>query len=121
MWKATFETIWHPEYPNGCKLIDNVEVQGKGFTKSKNGTITILDNISIPKIADAGFKDYSYMDLQTSNTQIISKFLDLNIALPKIGLQLDAYRTRIVTKAETGGLFNRGAAGDKAYKDAVNR
>jgi hypothetical protein len=121
LWKATLDTLWHPEYPNGCKLVDNVEVQGKGFTKSKNGTITISDNISIPKIADAGFKDYANMDLQTTNAQIISKFPDLNTALPKIGLQLDAYRTRIVSKSETGGLFNRGAAGDKAYEDAVNR
>ncbi|MEI7502444.1 MAG: right-handed parallel beta-helix repeat-containing protein [Paludibacter sp.] len=121
LWKATLDTLWHPEYPNGCKLYDNVEVQGKGFTKAKNGTITISDNISIAKIADAGFKDYPNMDLQTTNVQIISKFPELNIVLPKIGLQLDGYRIRIVTKAETGGLVNRGAAGDKAYEDAVNR
>ncbi|MEI8087153.1 MAG: right-handed parallel beta-helix repeat-containing protein [Paludibacter sp.] len=121
LWKATLDTLWHAEYPNGCKLIDNVEVQAKGFSKSKNGTVTISDNISIPKIADAGFKDYLNLDLQTTNAQIISKFPDLNIALPKIGLQVDVYRTSVVTRAETGGLFNRGAAGDKAYEDAVNR
>jgi len=121
LWKSKLDTLWHPEYPNGCKMVDNVEVQSKGFTKAKNGTITISDNISIAKIADAGFKDYPNMDLQTTNAQIISKFPDLNTALPKMGLKLDAYRTRIVTKAETGGLVNRGAAGDKMYEDAVNR
>jgi hypothetical protein len=121
LWKATLDTLWHPEYPNGCKLVDNVEVQSKGFTKSKNGTVTISDNISIQKIADAGFKDYLNMDLRSSNTQIISKFTDINVAFPKMGLQTDAYRTRIVTRAETGGLNFRGAAGDKAYEDAVNR
>ena len=121
LWSATLDTLWHPEFPNGCKLIDNVEVQSKGFTKSKNGTVTIADNVSIPKISDAAFKDYANMDLRTDNPQILAKFPDLNSTFPKIGLQLDAYRTRLVTKAESGGLENRGAAGDKAYEDAVNR
>jgi hypothetical protein len=121
LWKVTLDTLWHPEWPNGCKLCDNVEVQSKGFTKPKNGTVTILDNISIPNIADAAFKNYPNMELQTTNAKIISKFPDINKAFPKIGLQLDAYRTRIVTRAETGGLTFRGASGDKAYEDAVNR
>lgn len=121
LWKATLDTLWHPEFPNGCKLVDNAEVQSKGFSKAKNGTITVADNVSIPSVAAAGFKDYANMDLQTSNSLILSKFPDLNESLPKMGLQKDAYRVRIVTRAESGGLEQRGAAGNKAYEDAVNR
>ncbi len=121
LWKSTLDSLWHPEFPNGCKLIDNVEVHSKGFTKSKNGTITISDNVLIPNISDAGFKDYANMELQTSNTVILSKFPDLNSAFPKMGIQIDDFRIRKVSRAESGGLENRGAAGNKAYEDAVNR
>ena len=121
LWSATLDTLWHPELPNGCKFYDNVEVQSKGFSKAKRGTVTIENNLSITKIEEAGFADYKNMDLKTTNPLILSKFPDLNTAFPKMGLQLDDFRIRIVTKAETGGLSNRGASGNLNYEDAVNR
>jgi hypothetical protein len=72
-------------------------------------------------LTDAGFKDYPNMDLRTENTLIHSKFPELNSTFPLIGLQLDPYRVRVVTRAESGGLVNRSEAGDPWYEDAVNR
>ena len=121
LWKATLDTLWHPEWPNGCKLIDNVEVNSKGFSKPKNGRVTIADNISLMNVSDAGFKDYQNMDLRTTNTLILSKFPDLNSSFPLMGLQVDPYRTRIISRAESGGLHNRSEQGDPWYEDSVNR
>lgn len=121
LWKVILDTLWHPEWPNGCKLIDNVEVQSKGFSKPKHGSVTVSDNISLAKIADAAFNDYQNMDLRTTNALIISKFPDINSAFPLMGLQVDQYRVRVVTRAESGGLVNRSEAGDSWYEDAVNR
>ncbi|MBV5342697.1 hypothetical protein JZU68_03465, partial [bacterium] len=105
----------------GSKLHDNVEGHGKGFSKPKNGNTSIYDNISISKIADAGFRNYAEMDIRTDNQQILSKFPTLNEVYEKVGIKTDAYRIRTVTRAESGGLENRSAAGNKAYEDAVNR
>jgi len=121
LWITKLDTLWHPEYPNGSKLHDNVEVHGKGFSKPKNGNTSIYDNISIKAISEAGFKDYKNMDVRTDNQQILSKFPTINEVYEKVGLKTDAYRTRTVTRAESGGLENRSAAGNKAYEDAVNR
>jgi hypothetical protein len=121
LWSSKLDTLWHPEYPNGSQLFDNVEVHGKGFSKSKTGTVSIFNNISIPKIEDAGFKDYPNMDLRTDNVQILSKFPELNKIIPEIGLQADRYRKTLPDRKSTGGLEFRGIAGNKAYEDAVNR
>jgi len=121
LWKTKLDTLWHPEYPNGSKMYDNVEVHGKGFSKPKNGNTSIYDNISIPKIADARFRNYAEMDVRTDNRQILSKFPNLIEVYEKAGIKTDAYRIRVVSRAESGGLENRSAAGNKAYEDAVNR
>ena len=121
LWKATLDTLWHPEWPNGCKLIDNVEVHAKGFSKPKNGRVIIADNITLPNLSDAGFKDYPNMDMRTENTLILSKFPDLNSSFPLMGLQLDPYRVRVASRTESGGLINRSEAGDPWYEDAVNQ
>jgi hypothetical protein len=87
----------------------------------KKGTTSIYDNISMKSIDEAGFKDYKNMDVRTDNQQILSKFPTINAVSEKAGLKTDAYRIRTVTRAESGGLENRSAAGNKAYEDAVNR
>jgi len=121
LWKSVMDTLWHPEYPNGSKLYDNVEVHSKGFSKPKNGTVSIYDNTTIKSIVEAGFKDYKNMDLRTENAEILKKFPELNTIFPKMGLQTDAYRKRVPSRQETGGLEHRSSAGNKAYEDAVNR
>jgi hypothetical protein len=121
LWKSVLDTLWHPEWPNGSMLIDNVEVKSKGFSKPAHGSVTISGNVSLANVSDAGFADYANMDLRTTNADILSKFPDLNIAFPLMGLQIDEYRTRVVTRAETGGLVNRGTSGDPWYEDPVAR
>ncbi|MEI6753628.1 MAG: right-handed parallel beta-helix repeat-containing protein [Paludibacter sp.] len=120
LWGCTLDSLWHPEYPNGCKLIDNVEVNPKGFSKPTHGTVTVANNVSIATVAAAGFFDYANLDLRTNNTTVLGKFPNLNTVFPLIGLILDDYRVRVVTKAEVGGLSNRGAAGDPWNEDPVH-
>ena len=120
LWSCTLDSLWHPEYPNGSKLIDNVEVNSKGFSKPAHGTVTIANNVSIATVAEAGFYDYPNMDLRTNNATILAKFPDLNTAFPLMGLTIDDYRVRVVTRAEVGGLANRGAAGDPWAEDPIH-
>ena len=120
LWTCILDSMWHPEYPNGSKFIDNVEVNSKGFRKPKNGSVAVEGNISIPTVAEAAFFDYTNMDLRTNNTQILSKFQAINTEFPKIGLQKDAYRVRVVSRSEAGGLSNRGSGGDPWAEDPVH-
>jgi len=120
LWSCTLDSLWHPEYPNGSKLIDNVEVNSKGFSKPATGTVTVANNATIATVASAGFYDYANMDLRSNNTTILDKFPDLNTAFPLMGLTLDDYRVRVVTRAEVGGLENRGAAGDPWAEDPIH-
>ena len=120
LWSCTLDSMWHPEYPNGSKFVDNVEVNSKGFRKSKNGTTTLEGNITIPTVAEAAFFDYPNMDLRSNNTQILSKLPTLNTEFPKIGLLKDDYRVRLVSRSEVGGLSNRGSGGDPWSEDPVH-
>lgn len=120
LWGCTLDSLWHPEYPNGSKLIDNVEVNSKGFSKPAHGTVTVSNNTSIATVAEAGFYDYANMDLRSNNASILSKFPGLNTTFPMIGLMLDDYRVRLVSRAEVGGLGNRGAAGDPWLEDPIH-
>ena len=117
LWSCTLDSLWHPEYPNGSKLINNVEVNSQGYTIATHGTVTVTGNVSLTTVASAGFFDYANMDLRTNNTTILGKFPNLNTVFPLIGLTLDSYRVRLVTKAEVGGLANRSTAGDPWAQD----
>jgi hypothetical protein len=48
---------------------------------------------------------------------VLDKFPDLNKIFPKIGLKEDTYRTRVPTRAEVGGLADRGTGGDPWNED----
>jgi len=120
LWGCTLDSLWHPEYPNGSKLIDNVEVNSKGFSKPTHGTYTIGNNVSVSTVSAAGFYDYVNMDLRTNNATILGKFPDLNTAFPLMGLKSDEYRVRVVTRAEVGGLANRGSSGDPWAEDPIH-
>ncbi|MEI6753727.1 MAG: right-handed parallel beta-helix repeat-containing protein [Paludibacter sp.] len=120
LWGCTLDSLWHPEYPNGSKMIDNVEIYSKGFSKPTHGTVTVANNVAITTDAGAGFYDYANMDLRSNNTTILGKFPVLNTAFPIMGLTLDDYRVRVVTHAEVGGLANRGASGDPWAEDPIH-
>ncbi|MFZ4456886.1 MAG: right-handed parallel beta-helix repeat-containing protein [Bacteroidales bacterium] len=120
LWGCTLDSLWHPEYPNGSKFINNVEVNSKGFTKPTHGTVTLSGNVALTAVADAGFYDYANMDLRSNNATILGKFPELNTVFPLMGLALDDYRVRLVSRAEVGGLVNRGAAGDPWDQDPVH-
>ena len=120
LWGCTLDSLWHPEYPNGSKFINNVEVNSMGFTKPTHGTVTLSGNVALTTVSSAGFFDYANMDLRTNNTTILGKFPDLNTVFPNMGLTSDDYRVRVVTRAEVGGLANRGATGDPWDQDPVH-
>ena len=104
----------------GSKFINNVEVNSMGFTKPTHGTVTLSGNVALTTVSSAGFFDYANMDLRTDNSTILGKFPDLNTVFPNMGLTPDDYRVRVVTRAEVGGLANRGAAGDPWDQDPVH-
>ncbi|MDP4226918.1 MAG: right-handed parallel beta-helix repeat-containing protein [Bacteroidota bacterium] len=106
LWSDVLNPSWHPEYPNGCRMNNNVAVACGPFVK-KLGNVEISGNNTIQKLADAAFYDYPKMDLRTDNKLILEKFPDLNEVFPKIGLQKDQYRKTIPSREETGGLENR--------------
>lgn len=106
LWSSILDPNWHPEYPNGTKMTDNMLVNTPDVVIPKVGDVTVSGNDSISNVSDAGFYDYSKMDLRTDNAKVLAKFPDLNTVFPKIGLQKDEYRTRVLTRAESGGLSN---------------
>jgi hypothetical protein len=117
LWEDVLDRNWAPEYPHGCAMFDNVAVEAGPFRKPENGKVTVKDNTMILKISDAGFRSYKEMDLRTDNALVLQKFPKLNEVFPKIGLQKDSYRIIIPTRKETGGLTNRGRAGDEWNED----
>ncbi|WP_046213602.1 right-handed parallel beta-helix repeat-containing protein [Paenibacillus wulumuqiensis] len=106
LWDSILDPSWHPEYPNGTKMTDNMLVNTPSVVVPKKGDTTIEGNDFINTVGEAGFYDYSKMDLRTDNKQILAKFPNLNEVFPQIGLKTDSYRTRVVTRAESGGLSN---------------
>jgi len=106
LWGSILDPSWHPEYPNGTKMMDNMLVNTPSVVVPKKGDTTITGNDFINTVGQAGFYDYSKMDLRTDNKQILAKFPDLNKVFPQIGLETDTYRTRVTTRAESGGLSN---------------
>jgi len=117
LWSDVLNPDWHPEFPNGSRMINNVAVASGKFKQPKNGVTMVRDNDTISLIAQAGFYNYHNMDVRTKNPKILAKFPELNEVFPLIGLQKDAYRKTIPTRAETGGLANRGSEGDMKNED----
>ena len=117
LWADVLREDWHPEWPNGCKMIDNVSVENGPFKGPHYGRVEIDRNTIIEKIEDAGFYDYENMDLRTDNPKVLAKFPNLNEIFPKIGLKKDQYRKTLPTRAEVGGLHNRGKGGDPWDED----
>lgn len=119
LWSDIFKPEWHPEYPNGCVMADNVSVQCGPYLKPKHGDVTIADNLEISDVSQAGFYDLDKLDLRTSNAGILKKFPKLNTTLAATGLRKDQYRVTIPTKNEVGGLQNRGKAGNAWDEDQL--
>ncbi len=71
----------------------------------------------IKTIEEAGFYNYGNMDLRTDNPQVLEKFPDLNTIFPRIGLRRDEHRSEVPSRAEVGGLYNRGKGGDPWDED----
>ncbi|WP_458121665.1 right-handed parallel beta-helix repeat-containing protein [Paenibacillus sp. Z6-24] len=107
LWSDILNPKWRPEYPNGSNISNNVFVQSGAVTTPKNGTFTVKDNLNLTNIADAQFFDAKNMDFRSNNPEIQAKFIGLNTIFPRIGLVKDQYRTRVVSRAESGGMTNR--------------
>ncbi|WP_256010380.1 right-handed parallel beta-helix repeat-containing protein [Desertivirga xinjiangensis] len=119
LWSDILRAAWHPEYPNGCALVDNVSVQCGPYLKPKHGEVTISGNLELPSVKDAAFYNLSMLDLRTDNPEVIKKIPKLNSILPATGLRKDSYRTTVPSKSETGGLENRGKAGNAWDEDQL--
>jgi parallel beta-helix repeat protein len=117
LWSDVLNPDWHPEWPNGSTMVDNAAVACGPFNKPKNGDVQVSGNLIIKTIQEAGFYDYKNMDLRTDNSKILEKFPRLNEVFPMIGLQKDEYRLYVPTRAQTGGLEDRGMAGDPWNED----
>lgn len=106
LWADILNPDWHPEYPNGSSISDNVFVQTGAVTTPKKGTFTVANNVILNTIADAQFYNANAMDYRTNNPSILSKFTDLNTIFPQIGLAQDEYRIQVVSRSASGGMSN---------------
>ena len=101
---------WHPEYPNGCRAEDNVAVATDPFVKPKGVSgqkVTLRNNLELPSLTAAQFKDVARLDFRTDHRQILEKFPKLNEVLPQMGLLRDVYRATLPSAAETGRGYDR--------------
>lgn len=118
LWSDALNPDLHPEYPNGCRMKNNVAVASGKFSVAKLGQIINEGNVSINTIPEAQFFNYDEMDLRSNNPQILEKFPELNRVFPQIGLVKDVFRTTIPSRKETGGLVNR-TSGDVDSDDKM--
>ncbi|MEM9703083.1 MAG: right-handed parallel beta-helix repeat-containing protein, partial [Planctomycetota bacterium] len=119
LWADILREEWHPEWPNGSKMIDNVSVQNGIFRSPPHGRVEVARNTVIEKVDDAGFYDYAQMDLRTDDRRVLEKIPVLNEIMPKMGLQPDSYRRAVPDRADVGGLSNRGEAADPWDEDQL--
>jgi hypothetical protein len=119
LWSDILDPGWKPEHPNGTVVADNVGIASGIFRAPANRGVEVRDNLTLASVAEAGFRDYKAMDLRTEDPRIIARFPELNTIFPRIGLKLDAYRTRVPSRSEHGGLSNRGSEGDLADEDPL--
>lgn len=106
LWADILNPDWHPEYPNGSSISDNVFVQTGAVTTPKKGSFTVANNVILNTIADAQFYNANTMDYRTNNASILSKFTDLNTVFPQIGLSQDEYRVQVISRSASGGMSN---------------
>lgn len=106
LWADILNPEWHPEYPNGSSISNNVFVQTGAVTTPKKGSFTVANNVILNTIADAQFYNANTMDYRTNNASILSKFTDLNTIFPQIGLSQDEYRVQVVSRSASGGMSN---------------
>lgn len=107
LWSSVLSAKWNPQYPNGSKLSHNVIVGSGGQVKlSERGDVAAVGNTTVSSTQDAGFTNYSTMDLRTKNTTILEKFPDFNNIFTSIGLYKDEYRTKPFVRADSDGLSN---------------
>ena len=117
LWGDVLQSGWHPEYPHGCRIQNNVTIGSGPFVRPQKGDVIIAGNVSVDSVESAGFYNFKEMDLRTKNQLILSKIQNLNQFFPKIGLYKDVYRRSLPDRKATGGLANRSRGGDLANED----
>ena len=123
LWAEMLQPEYGAEHPRNCVFKDNVLVKvGKKNIAEQGTSVEVGHNLELVTPEEAGFYDYANMDLRTDRADILNKFPDLNAVFPKIGLYIDTYRKRIVSRKESGGLNNRlEKGGDKEDQLIFNR
>ena len=119
LWSEVLTQEYQPEHPNGSGMFDNIGVASGSFKKPKNGKVRVENNAILKSVEEAKFANYAQMDLRSTSSEILKVFPDLNEQFPKMGLQKDAYRLVVPTRAEFGGLSNRGQAGASWNEDQM--
>jgi hypothetical protein len=119
LWMEVLSSEYHPEYPNGSAMFENIAVKSGPFEKPRHGNVRVENNIAIDSIEEAEFRNFAQMDLRTNAPGILMFFPDLNQMFPLMGLQLDDFRKVVPTRVEHGGLYNRGEAGHSYNEDQM--
>jgi len=119
LWSDVLDPAWKPEYPHGTVMADNVSVASGLFRAPAGRGVEVRNNITLSTVAEAKFDDYAAMDLRTKHAGILAKFPELNEVFPKIGLVIDAHRRKLISRQDSGGLFNRGDDGHAWNEDQM--
>lgn len=106
LWNYVLSSKWNPQYPNGSKLNNNVIIGNTSIKLPKKGDVSATGNATIQSIQNAGFYNYSNLDLRTNNSTILKKFPSLNKVISEIGLYKDQYRVEPLTRNQYDGLSN---------------
>ncbi len=109
LWSSVLSASWNPQYPNGSKLNNNVMVGGATIKIPKKGDVAAQGNVILNTVSEAGFYNYSNLDLRTQNQAILKKFPSLNKVITEIGLYKDSYRVQPVARNQYNGLSNHSA------------
>lgn len=117
LWSDILKESWHPEYPNGCRMSDNITVNSGKFEKPEKGEVEIRGNAELKSVKEAMFEDYEGMVLKTKHPLILQKLPRINTFFDSIGLYTNKYRKSLPSRRETGGLVNRTNAGDPDNED----
>lgn len=108
LWAEVLQPEYGGEHPRNCVFKNNVLVKVTKKNIAESGiSVETVQNLEMPTIKEAAFYDYEGMDLRTNNPDILRKLPDLNNIFPKIGLYVDSYRKKLVSRKESGGLNNR--------------
>ena len=119
LWSEVLSPDYKPEHPNGSGMFDNVGVATGSFNKPKNGNVRVENNVLLKSIEEAKFENYAQMDLRSTSPEILKVFPDLNEQFPKMGLRKDSFRLVVPSRAEFGGLSDRGQSGASWNEDQM--